>query len=377
MILPGSTLGILGSGQLGRMLTFVAKRMGYTVHVLSPSENSPTGQVASKEIVASYEDETALKSFAKTIDVLTVEFENIPVKALELLGSYVPVHPSPEILYICQNRAREKAFLADNGFPHAPFRRVSSQADLDDALKHIGTPSILKTAGFGYDGKGQVLLKNEREASAAYASLPFKEAVLEGFIDYQKEMSVIVARTVSGDVKDFGVIENEHQHHILDVSLAPPELDPAICTEAREIAHAVADQLNLIGVLCTEFFLSKDNKLVVNELAPRPHNSGHLTIEACVTSQFEQQLRAVCGLELGSTHYTQAAAMVNLLGDIWLDAPYQTPKWQHVLKEPQCYLHLYGKTSPREGRKMGHITCLAGSVNEAREKAVRARASLI
>ena len=369
--LPGSTLGIFGSGQLGRMLAFEAKRLGYTVHVFSPGENTPAGQVADVEITASYEDEDAVHQFASGVDVLTVEFENIPVEALELAHALTPVHPSPNVVHIAQNRLREKRFLHDHGLPVTPFRELSSANVLERALDELGTPAVMKTAGFGYDGKGQAIVKTLEEARAAYEKLGGGTVILESFISYQQEVSVVAARSASGEYADFGVIENDHANHILDVSVAPSTLPEAVQEEARGLARAVLEALDVIGVMCVEFFLA-DNTLLINEVAPRPHNSGHLTIEGCATSQFEQQLRAVCGLPLGATD-VRPVAMANLLGDLWAAGE---PDWEKVLGMQGVHLHLYGKGEARAGRKMGHLTALGETVEAARERVVGARAAL-
>ena len=372
-VLPGSTLGIFGSGQLGRMLAFEAKRLGYTVHVFSPGENTPAGQVADVELSAPYEDAEAVQHFANSVDVITVEFENIPVEALELAHSLTPVHPSPNVLHIAQNRLREKRFLYEQGLPVTPFRELSSAEALDTALNELGTPAVMKTAGFGYDGKGQAIVETLEEAREAYKSLGGGTVILESFITYQQEISVIAARSATGEYADFGVIENDHENHILDVSVAPSTLPETIQKEALRLTRAVLESLDVVGVMCVEFFLTEEGALLINEVAPRPHNSGHLTIEGCVTSQFEQQLRAVCGLPLGATDFVRPVAIANLLGDVWQQGE---PDWEKVLEMKGVYLHLYGKAEARVGRKMGHLTALGETVEEAREKVVRARAVL-
>ena len=370
-VLPGSTLGIFGSGQLGRMLTFEAKRMGYRVHVFSPGEDTPAGQVADSAFAFPYETLDAVRDFARSVDVLTVEFENIPAATLLAAESVTPVHPSPEVLFVTQNRGREKAFLEHNGFPVVPFRMIRNADDLEPAFKTVGASTVLKTAGFGYDGKGQRRVSSLSELTAAYEELG-GEAILEAFIDFKQEVSVVAARNPAGDFKHFGVLANEHQNHILDVTTAPAKLPEKVAAEAVETTRAVLETLNVVGVLCVEFFVTHGDTLLVNELAPRPHNSGHLTLEACTTSQFEQQLRAVCGLPLGSTEVLRPAAMANLLGDLWQKSE---PNWAAALTE-DVHLHLYGKKEARAGRKMGHITALGATVEEAREKVWRTRAAL-
>lgn len=365
MILPGKTIGILGSGQLGRMLSFVAKRMGYRVVIYSPDSQTPAGQVSDKEIVAQYQDVEALERFAKEVDVVTIEFENIAVEALNALAGHVPVHPSPQVLHTSQNRLREKTFLAKAGLPVTPFKQVDSADGLKEALEHLGTPAVMKTAGFGYDGKGQAKLSSFEDAHAAYTQLGGGTVILEAFINYQLEVSVIGSRNTRGDYQDFGVIENEHRDHILDLSTAPSSLTQSIQQEAREIARATLEALDVIGVMCVEFFLTSEGKLLINEVAPRPHNSGHLTIEGCACSQFEQQLRAICNLPLGPTDIPRPTAMLNLLGDVWEKGE---PDWAKVLSLPETHLHLYGKAEARAKRKMGHISTLANSRNEVEQK---------
>ena len=372
MILPGATLGILGSGQLGRMLALVAKRMGYRVQVLSPGSDTPTGQVADVEKNVAYDDLDAVRAFAKGVDVVTLEFENIPVAALEAASEYAPVRPGIKALHTAQNRLREKTFLSQVGFPVASFRAVQNADDLEAALRELGAPAVLKTAGFGYDGKGQATVKNVEEARGAFAALGGGEAVLEAFIPFERELSVVAARGLSGDFAHYGVIENRHEKHILDVSIAPSDVSKKVADEAVEIARGVLGVLNVVGVMCVEFFLQGE-KLVINELAPRPHNSGHLTLEAFVTSQFENQLRAVCGLPLGDTTLMHPAAMANLLGELWEGG---TPYWAGALALPEVHLHLYGKGEARAGRKMGHLTALAPSPEEAARRVRAARAHL-
>lgn len=369
-VLPGATLGIFGSGQLGRMLSFEAKRLSYRVHVFSPDRDTPAGQVSDLEVCADYHDLDAVRTFASGVDVVTVEFENIPAGALEAAQAVTPVHPSPEVLFTTQNRGREKAFLARNGFPTVPFRMIYAGDDLEPALKAVGSPAVLKTAGFGYDGKGQRRITSLSELTAAYEDFD-GEAILEAFVDLKKEISVVAARTATGALEHFGVLANEHQHHVLDVTTAPADVPRNVADEALETAQAILERLDVVGVMCVEFFLTHDDTLLVNELAPRPHNSGHLTIEAYATSQFEQQLRAVCGLPLGSTQLLRPAAMANLLGDLWQAGE---PSWAEVFTLPDVYLHLYGKGEARAGRKMGHVTALGDTADEAKEKVLRARA---
>jgi 5-(carboxyamino)imidazole ribonucleotide synthase len=355
------------------MFTIAARRMGYRVHVLSPDTDTPTGQVADVEINAAYEDLDAVAAFARQVDVITFEFENVPSATADTAARFAPVRPAGSVLNVTQHRVREKEFLRRAGFPTAPFSIVESLADLRQALGSIGDPAVLKTAGWGYDGKGQFLIREPQDADTAWRSLNSSEAVLEGFIDFDCELSVIVARSVDGAMVTYGPMENLHRNHILDVSVTPADRLAAIGARGVEIAREVALALDLVGVLCVEMFLTRDGRLLINELAPRPHNSGHLTIDAHVTCQFEQQVRAICGLPLGSARQLCPAAMANLLGDVWLDRP---PNWENVAAMSEVKIHLYGKREPRRGRKMGHLTALAETPEQARELVVAARAAL-
>ena len=354
-ILPGETIGVLGSGQLGRMFAIAARRMGYRVHTFSPDNDTPTGQVADLEIQSPYDDLDRVTDFAKNVAVVTFEFENVPATTAEAAAKGAPVRPGGNVLHTTQHRLREKTFLQGRGFPVTRFEAVRSAAELQAALAMLGSPAILKTAGWGYDGKGQIRIGTSSEGPAAWAQLKTDEAILEALVDFDCELSVVAARGVDGSFAHYGAIHNTHERHILDVSLAPAPVPEAATREAVEIAHGVLDALDVVGVLCVEFFLTKRGKLLINELAPRPHNSGHLTFDACVTSQFEQQLRAICGLPLGSTELLRPAAMANLLGDLWQP---NTPDWTAALEVPEVKLHLYGKLDPRPGRKMGHLTAL-------------------
>jgi 5-(carboxyamino)imidazole ribonucleotide synthase len=373
-ILPGSAVGVLGSGQLGRMFALAARRMGYRVHTFSPDSDTPTGQVADVEVSASYEDTDALKKFAAGVDVVTFEFENVPAKAVETLEALKPVRPRGEVLHITQHRLREKTYLSKKGFPVTPYRAVATLEELRAGLKAFGTPAVLKTAGFGYDGKGQSVVRAETDAAAAFAALKGAEGILEAFVDFECEFSVVAARALNGATAHFGVVQNSHKNHVLDLSVAPAALPPDMANLAVEIAQEVLKALDVVGVLCVEFFLTKSGKVLINELAPRPHNSGHLTLDACVTSQFEQQLRAVCGLPLGDPAYlAPGAAMANLLGDLWADGE---PAWPRSLLLPEVKLHLYGKSAARPGRKMGHLTALGPTPEAAAQRVIDARRSL-
>jgi 5-(carboxyamino)imidazole ribonucleotide synthase len=370
---PGSVLGVLGSGQLGRMFAIAARRMGYRVHTLSPADDTPTGQVADEEYNASYEDLDAVRTFARGVDVVTFEFENIPAATAEEAEKFAPVRPSGSVLHTTQHRLREKTFLSQAGFPVTPFRPIRSLSDLEKALAELGLPAVLKTAGWGYDGKGQVKITALDQAAAAWSAMAGKEAVLEAWVNYSQEVSVVAARGLDGVLADFGVIANSHRNHILDVSVAPANVSDKVRRNAIDIARQVLERLGVIGVLCVEFFLTPNDELLINELAPRPHNSGHLTFDANVTSQFEQQLRAICGLPLGSTELVRPAAMANLLGDGWEGGE---PDWRRMCEFANVKLHLYGKAEPRPGRKMGHLTALAPTAEEAARQVIEARQAL-
>ena len=366
-VLPGATLGVLGSGQLGRMFAIAARKMGYRVHTFSPESDSPTGQVADEEITASYDDLDAISNFAKRVSVVTFEFENVPSATAEAAARFVPVRPAGQVLHVTQHRLREKTYLSDHGFPVTPFRAVRSLAELQVAIEELGCPAVLKTAGWGYDGKGQAKIRSADEALSAWKGLGTDEAILEGFVDFRLEVSVIGTRGLDGAFANFGLLENAHSNHILDVTVAPARVSPRVAAEAESIARGVLESLDVVGVLCVEMFLTQDDRLLINELAPRPHNSGHLTFDANVTSQFEQQVRAICGLPLGSTELLRPAAMANLLGDVWENGE---PRWAEALRLPEVKLHLYGKSLARAGRKMGHLTAMADSADEA-ERIVR------
>lgn len=372
-ILPNATVGVFGSGQLGRMFAIEARQMGYRVHTFSPESDTPTGQVADFETCAEYEDLDAVKRFAEAVEVVTFEFENVPFETVEKAAEFVEVFPRGEVLHIAQHRLREKTFLAQNGFPVTNFRHVKTLEELKNAALEIGTPAILKTAGFGYDGKGQAKIKSLSDCESAFTQIEENEAVLEAFVDFEKEVSVVAVRDFRGNFAHYGVIENAHENHILDVSFAPAFVTENIKNKAIEITRGILDALSVVGVMTVEFFLTKTGKLLVNELAPRPHNSGHLTIDACVGSQFEQQLRAVCGLPLGAVEYLKPAAMANLLGDLWKNGE---PNFAEALKNKAVKLHLYGKQEARSGRKMGHLTALAETAEEALKTVEEARRNL-
>jgi 5-(carboxyamino)imidazole ribonucleotide synthase len=373
-ILPGAVIGVLGSGQLGRMFAIAARRMGYRVHVLSPDDDTPTGQVADVEIQTSYDDVDRVAQFARSVAAVTFEFENVPVATAEVAARYAPVRPAGRVLHTTQNRLREKTFLRDAGLPVTPFATVRSVADLAIAIPAVGLPAVMKTASWGYDGKGQARVESREQAEQAWQSLGGRDAILERWIDFTSELSVIAVRGVDGELACYDPISNIHRHHILDVSLAPAGVPPHITLAAHEIARSVMIELDVVGVLCVEFFVSRQGELLINELAPRPHNSGHLTINAHVACQFEQQVRAVCGLPLASIEQLRPAAMVNLLGDLWQGGE---PAWGRACSLPDVKLHLYGKRAARPGRKMGHLTTLASTAEAAAAQALEARRRLI
>jgi 5-(carboxyamino)imidazole ribonucleotide synthase len=372
-IQPGSTIGVLGGGQLGRMFAMAARRLGYRVHTFAPEHDTPTGQISDVEIQAPYDDVDRIREFARAVDVVTFEFENVSAAAAAAAEEHALVRPNGLSLHIAQHRIREKQFLAAHGLPVAPFAPVASAADLAEARGSVGRPAVLKTASFGYDGKGQVRIDRDDDPVVAWDQLGRQEAVLEAFIDLDREISVIGARGVDGSWSHFGPFDNVHRRHILDVSVAPSDLPSPLSVEAVDATRAVMEALEYIGVLCVEFFVSRDGRLLINELAPRPHNSGHLTFDACRTSQFEQQLRAICGLPLGSPELLQPAAMANLLGELWAVGE---PDWPAALADGDVKLHLYGKSQARAGRKMGHLTVLAATAADARTRAIAARERL-
>ena len=369
-IMPGALLGVLGGGQLGAMFAMAARSMGYRVAVITDTENCPAARHADRLHVGSYTDLSFLAQAAKDLSVVTFEFENVPAAAGETLKAEVPVRPCPEVLYTTQNREREKAFLVDRGIPCGRHAVVRSEKELHDAAGVIGLPAVLKTVAFGYDGKGQEIIKTTSDIGHAWERLGRATCVLEEWIDFQCELSVVAARGLDGAVVAFPAIRNEHRNHILDVSSCPAELPAEVLGEAEHLAAIVLAELQVVGVSCIEFFLTQENCLLVNEIAPRTHNSGHLTIESCPTSQFEQQVRAICGLPLGVTAPLTPAAMANVLGDCWHAG---VPDWGGVLALPGANLHLYAKKHPRPGRKMGHITVTAETTAEAIACARQAR----
>jgi len=372
MIAPGATLGLLGGGQLGRMFTMAAQSMGYRVTVLDPSGESPAGSVADDHVCTDYLDPAGLGRLAHLCTAATTEFENVPAESLRFLANHCVVSPSAESVAVAQDRIHEKRFLAENGFAVVPFAVIASARDLN-ALEEDLFPGILKVSRLGYDGKGQHRVAGRDEAGYAFATLGGEPCVLERQVPLEREVSVIVARSTEGRVATFPVAENQHRHGILDVSIAPARVPEVLAAQAREIAVKVAATLDYRGVICVEIFVLEDGQLLVNEIAPRPHNSGHYTIDACYTSQFEQQVRVLCGLPLGDTAMHSPAVMVNLLGDLWRQGD---PDWTPVLASPRAKLHLYGKREARPGRKMGHCTVLAPDLNAAIAESLAIRGRL-
>ena len=371
MITPGSTIGILGGGQLGRMLGQVAQSLGYRVHVFEPVGPCPAGAVANKEINASYDDTAALMAFARECAVVTYEFENIPSGPLEAIAPLVALHPRANVLHVCQNRQREKAWLRANGFPHVRYAEALD-GEIAAAVAEVGMPCVVKTADFGYDGKGQMKLHDAADLEKARAIFRGRRCVVERWVEFSCEVSVIVARSSTGEVRVFPVSENIHTHHILDFSIVPARVDPAVSRDAELLAAAIAQKLEVVGLLAVELFVTKSGEVLVNELAPRPHNSGHWSIDGCETSQFEQHVRAVCGLPLGGVAVREPTVMVNILGDAWKWRDGRVagePNWSAVLSEPRAKLHLYGKAEPRPGRKMGHFTVRDAAIDAAFERA--------
>ncbi len=373
-LLPGGTIGILGGGQLGRMSAMAARRLGYKVRTFDPSASACAAGVADEHITAEWNDIAALQRFASGCGRITLEFENIPPATIEFLAKSVPCHPSANVLAICQNRRREKEFLRASGIPCANFAVVSSLAELQAGVKTVGFPCVLKTADFGYDGKGQVKLPTaEADLAAAWEKIGATVGVLEAWVPFQMEISVLVARTVDGRTAVYDPAENIHRNHILHLSISPARVSESTSNEAKALAVSIADKINLVGLLAVEMFV-KEGRIIVNELAPRPHNSGHQTFDAHQTSQFEQHIRAVCGLPLGGTKPLAPSAMVNLLGDLWRGG--QEPDWTKVLSEPSAKLHLYDKGKAAPGRKMGHITVTASTLEEAIRRAEALHAAL-
>ncbi len=362
MILPDATLGVLGGGQLGRMFTLAAYSMGYRVVVLDPDPKSPAGRIADQHIKADYRDHAALQMLGDECAAVTTEFENVPADSLDYLSGLCHVSPSADSVRIGQDRIREKTYANDNGLATTAFAPVYELADLDDAVASLQAPLLLKTASMGYDGKGQLQVGNLEEAQAAFRQLGEVPCILEEMVDLACEVSVILARSASGAAAVYPVGENRHANGILDLSIVPAAIDPGLAQTAVDMACKLADSMDYCGVMAVEFFVTRDDRLLINEIATRPHNSGHYTVDACATSQFEQQVRVMCGLEPGDAKLLSPVVMANLLGDIWKGG---APDWGIILRQPQTHLHLYGKHEPREGRKMGHFNCLAGDIDSA------------
>lgn len=348
---PNATIGIFGGGQLGRMTAMAAARLGYKCHIYAPESDIPASCVSAATTRASYDDAAALEKFARSVDVVTLEFENIPVEAVRRVDRITPVYPGAGVLEICQDRLREKSFLNGIGIGTAPWAEVTDLASLRAAEAKIGRPAVLKSARFGYDGKGQMALRDGDDAADILAAVDAGSSILEGFVDFVCEVSVMVARGRDGEIATWPAVENRHVNHILDTTIAPADVSPGVAARADEVARHIAGEIGLVGVMGVEMFVTRDEGVLVNEMAPRPHNSGHWTIDGCLTSQFEQLARIVCGLPLGSTDRHSDAVMKNLVGD-------EVDAWPEILAEPGACLHLYGKAETRPGRKMGHVTRL-------------------
>ena len=377
MITPPATLGMLGGGQLGRFFVVAAHELGYRVLVLDPDPFSPAGRLADEHVVAAYDDAVALERLISQCAAVTTEFENVPADSLAYLSKFITVRPNADAVRTCQNRSEEKAFLKRHGFPHAPYADIHSEADLRNANAGL-FPGILKVARFGYDGKGQVRVNSREEALISWGQLRNEPCVLEQQLKLDYEVSVVLARDAHGQVRCFPAAENSHRRGILDVSIVPARTSGCLAGNAEEIAEGIAQQMAYVGTLGVEFFVV-NGQLYVNEMAPRPHNSGHYTLDACVTSQYEQQVRALCGLPLGEARAHSAATMVNLLGDIWYrDDPHHArePDWAQLCAVPNLKLHLYGKRHPRPGRKMGHFTVIGADPLEVQKSALAARRAI-
>jgi 5-(carboxyamino)imidazole ribonucleotide synthase len=373
VILPGATLGVLGGGQLGRMFAMRAQSMGYRVVVLDPDPASPAGQVADHHLVAAYDDAGALDGLAGLCEAVTTEFENVPADSLRRLAARCPIAPPVEAVAIAQDRITEKGFLESKGFATAPFRAVRSREELEAAVADVGAPAILKTSRLGYDGKGQALVDGIDDAVAAFEQFRRVPCVLERRLSLETELSVVLARGRDGETAAFPAAENRHRHGILDTTVVPARVAPDLAAAAVDLAVRVAEAMGYVGVLGVELFVAEGGRLFVNEMAPRPHNSGHYTMDACLPDQFEQQVRTLCGLPLVAPRLLSPIAMANLLGDLWRDGE---PRWDAALRMPGVRLHLYGKAEARPGRKMGHLNCAAATPDEALELVTAARAAL-
>lgn len=373
VINPGATIGVLGGGQLGRMLAYAAKELGYKIHVYCPENNSVAAEVADFHTCAKYDDKSALEKFAKSTEVVTFEFENIPANTAESLSLHVPVRPNGRVLHAAQNRVREKTTIKAFGIQVTPFFAVESFEQAKKVFLNFPNGAILKSARFGYDGKGQSVVSSLEELAKAWEEVGEGEKILEQRIDLKGELSIVIARGIDGSKICYGPFENVHKDGILDSTCYPSSYSQEVCLKSSEVAKTIADSFDYVGVLCVEFFLDQNDNLFVNEIAPRPHNSGHLTIDAFMFSQYHQQVRAICGLPLGSNQNLKAAAMVNLLGELWEGGE---PNWSGLGEYPNARLHLYGKSEARPGRKMGHITVCADSAQSALETALKSRSAL-
>ena len=373
MILPGATVGVLGGGQLGRMFTLQARTMGYRVVVLDPDPLSPAGTVADRQICAAYDDERALAELAKCCSAVTTEFENVPAHALEQLAQAVIVRPPVYAVATAQDRITEKTFFQSHGFATAAFRPVRNQHELKTAIGQVSHPALLKTSRLGYDGKGQAVVTNEAEAMRAFDGFRRVACILEQQVELDCELSVVLARSAEGETAAFPVAENRHRDGILETSVVPARIRENTAQEAQALATSVAEAMDYVGVLAIELFVARGGQLLINEIAPRPHNTGHYTLDACSVDQFEQQLRTLCGLPLAQPWLLSPVAMINLLGDLWSEGE---PRWEEVLRRPGVRLHLYGKAEARSGRKMGHLNCLADDADRALAIALEARDAL-
>ena len=373
MIIPDAILGVLGGGQLGRMFCIAARTMGYRVWVLDPDPDSPAGALADRHLQADYRNETALAEMRSHCAAVTTEFENVPAETLEYLGERIPVRPSARAVAIARDRILEKSFIREQGLPTAPFCAIEKAADLEAACETLNMPALLKTAQLGYDGKGQYAVNGLDDARRGFAELGDTHCVLEERVNLAKEVSVVLARGAEGDTAVYPVGENVHVNGILDTTRVPANITDDVAAQANDMAVKLATAMDYCGVLAVEFFLTTGGELLINEMAPRPHNSGHYTLDAALTTQFEQQVRTLCGLPPGSTRLLSPAAMVNILGDAWNRG---TPAWDNLLRHPRAKLHLYGKQEARPGRKMGHYTCLAENAQDALELAERIRQAL-
>jgi len=374
VILPDSILGVLGGGQLGRMFTVAARSMGYRVWVLEPDADSPAGAIADQHIRADYQDKSALSHMAENCAAVTTEFENVPAETLQFLESRIPVRPGSAAVAIARDRIQEKTFIREQGLATAPFFPIRQEDALAEACQRLDMPALLKTAQLGYDGKGQVEVHNPDEARQGFLELGATPCVLEERVSLALELSVILARSITGETVVFPPGENSHVNGILDITCVPARVSDELARQTETMARQLADAMQYCGILTVEFFLTTDGKLLINEMAPRPHNSGHYTLDACLNSQFEQQVRTLCGLPPGATDLLSPVVMINILGDWWRNGT--PPPWERLFKHPQTKLHLYGKEQARSGRKMGHFNCLASELGVAIEVAEQVRGEL-